>query len=156
MRGSGERKNGLSSAWERTLNFLLIDDDDICLFVHRRVLELSPYCNSMLSLKNAENAIELLRDASADDVSVPDVILLDLEMPGMNGIAFLEAFRKLRCAAERRISVVLVTSSMCERAKQYAISLGVVQCLSKPLTQEALTPVIDLIIRNNSFERFKP
>ena len=136
--------SGAPSGFNRTLNFLLIDDDDVCLFIHRRVLELTSYCNATISVKKAERAIEMLRNASSKDASFPDVILLDLEMPGMNGIAFLKALRELPFDT-RRIAVVLVTSSVCERDKQHALSLGVVQCLSKPLLEEELTPVINLL-----------
>ena len=122
----------------RKLNFLLVDDDDICLFIHRRVLDLSGYCNPAHSASNGKTALEILQHAAQGAVPVPDVILLDLEMPVMNGIAFLEAFQKLDCRNKDQIAIVLLTSSVSARDLEYARTLGVNLFLSKPLTHEAL------------------
>ena len=151
MGASSGQESSVSSKLERALDFLLIDDDDISLFINRRVVELTPYCNSTLSVKKAENALELLRGASGEHSSWPDVILLDLEMPGMNGIAFLEAFGQLPGVKDRSVAILLVTSSDCKKAKEYALSLGVMQCLAKPLTEEVLTPIINTIFLRRPF-----
>jgi CheY-like chemotaxis protein len=126
----------------RKLNFLLVDDDEICLFIHRRVLDLSGYCSSTHSASNGKTALGILDDAAQGSIPVPDVILLDLEMPIMNGIAFLEAFQKLKCPKKDQIAVVLLTSSVSGRDLAYAKTLGVSQCMSKPLTQEALDALV--------------
>jgi CheY-like chemotaxis protein len=133
----------------RLLNFLLVDDDDICLFIHRRVLELTDYCGSAHSATNGKTALEILQRCALGAMTVPDIILLDLDMPTMNGIAFLEAFRNLDCPNKNRISVVLLTSSVSEKDKEYAISLGVKECISKPLTQEALNTLVGSLYKNN-------
>lgn len=134
----------------RGLNFLLVDDDDICLFIHRRVLELTGYCGSAHSASNGKTALEILNRAAEGAMPVPDIILLDLDMPLMNGLAFLEAFRKLECANKQRIAIVLLTSSVSEKDWAYAMSLGVNQCLSKPLTQESLNAVVQSIYNSGS------
>lgn len=126
----------------RGLNFLLVDDDDICLFIHRRVLELTGYCSSAHSASNGKTALEILQRAHAGAMPLPDIILLDLEMPLMNGLAFLDAFRGLPCADKQRIAIVLLTSSVSETDRAYAMSMGVKACLSKPLTQENLNSAI--------------
>ena len=130
---------------DRRLNFLLVDDDELCLFIHRRVLELTGYCDSMRTARNGKDAIDILNGCAGGSETLPDIILLDLEMPTMNGIAFLEAFRQLDENISSRIPVVLLSSTVRERDKEYALSLGVVQCLSKPLTKDAIKAVIDLI-----------
>ena len=126
----------------RGLNFLLVDDDDICLFIHRRVLELSGYCQSAHSAGNGRTALEILNRAAIGDASWPDIILLDLEMPLMNGLAFLEAFGRMDFPDKEQVSIVLLTSSVSEKDRQYAISLGVDHYLSKPFTMEAMHGVV--------------
>lgn len=134
----------------RKLNFLLVDDDDICLFIHRRVLELSDHCNTAHSAGNGKTALEILNIAADGRAPLPDVILLDMEMPVMNGIAFLEAFQSLKCCQKERISIVLLTSSVCAKDREYAMSLGVSLFLSKPFTPEALESVIQTLFREHS------
>lgn len=129
-----QKKNGL--------NFLLVDDDDICLFIHQRVLELTGYCSTALSARNGKSALEMLQRAAQGAVPLPDIILLDLDMPLMNGLTFLEAFRDLEYPDKQRIAIVLLTSSVCERDLAYAVSMGVKQCMSKPLTRENITAFV--------------
>jgi CheY-like chemotaxis protein len=133
----------------RKLNFLLVDDDEICLFIHRRVLDLSGYCSSAYSACNGKSALEILDHATHGSIPAPDVILLDLEMPIMNGIGFLEAFQKLNSANKDRIAVVLLTSSVSRTDVEYAATLGVSHCLSKPLTQQALDALVHKLYGSN-------
>lgn len=132
----------------RKLNFLLVDDDDICQFIHRRVLDLSGYCNSAHSASNGKTALEILHHAAQGAIPLPDVILLDLEMPVMNGIAFLEAFQKLDCADKDKIAVVLLTSSVSGKDLEYARTLGVSLCLSKPLTHDSVDIAVQTLFQN--------
>lgn len=126
----------------RKLNFLLVDDDSICLFIHRRLLELAGCSNSIQSAPHGLRALELLEDAAQGKGPIPDIILLDLDMPLMNGIAFLEAFRSLPLPGKDRIAVVLLTSSLSHSDREYAMSLGVYKYLTKPFTREALDSLV--------------
>lgn len=139
---SGDSKGGMPAPLRRKLNFLLVDDDDICLFIHRRVLELSDYCNTAHSAGNGKTALEILNIAAAGGAPLPDIILLDLEMPVMNGIAFLEAFRQLDCINKEHVSIVLLTSSVSLKDREYAMSLGVSLFYSKPFNSEALEAMV--------------
>lgn len=141
--------NATAPAHSRKLNFLLVDDDDICQFIHRRVLEYSGYCGSAHSAGNGQTALEILNHAGHGPVPVPDIILLDLHMPVMDGIGFLENFQRLKCANKKDIAVVLLTSSVSQKDLNYARSLGVSHCLSKPLTQEALDVVISTLYKSD-------
>ncbi|MEX2234202.1 MAG: response regulator [Cyclobacteriaceae bacterium] len=134
----------------RGLNILLVDDDDICLFIHRRVLELSGHCASARSAGNGKSALEILHRPASGKIPVPDLILLDLEMPIMNGITFLEEFQRLDHAHHHRIAIVLLTSSVSEKDKQYAMSLGVSHYLSKPFTLEAFNTVVHSLYKVSS------
>lgn len=135
---------------ERRLNFLLVDDDNICQFIHRRVLELAGFCKSAHSASNGQTALEILNRAVAGAMPLPDIILLDLDMPFMNGIAFMETFRRMEYPNKERIAIVLLTSSVSEKDKAYAMSLGVRQCLSKPLTEESLSAVVQSIYNSGA------
>ena len=124
------------------LNILMVDDDEICLFIQRRVLELSEQCNMIQSATNGKIALELLHRAATEEHALPDIILLDLQMPVMNGTQFLEAFRCMDFSGKERIAIVLLTSSVWESDKAYAMSLGVSHYLTKPFTADALDALL--------------
>lgn len=137
-----EKPHSSPERLSRPLNFLLVDDDDICLFIHRRVLEMSGYCKSAHSAGNGRTALEILNHAAAGNGPIPDIILLDLEMPLMNGIAFLEALNALALPHKDRIAIVLLTSSVSKKDRDYALSLGASLYLTKPFTMEALHNIV--------------
>jgi CheY-like chemotaxis protein len=128
-----------------------VDDDDICLFIHRRVLELSGYSKSTYAASNGKRAIDFLQQSTTGRVPLPDVILLDLDMPLMNGISFLEAFRLLECPEKSRIAIVLLSSTVSDEDKAHAMALGAAKCLSKPLTEEALHSMIGSLRETKRF-----
>jgi CheY-like chemotaxis protein len=129
----------------RGLNVLLVDDDEICLFIHQRVLEQSGLCRRTYSAGNGRRALELLDQAQMGTLPYPDIIFLDLQMPVMDGIAFLEAFRKLDSGQKQNVPVVLLTSSVSESDRAIVASLGVRHCLAKPFTDEAFKAVLGML-----------
>ena len=120
------------------LKILMVDDDEICLFIQKRVVELSAPCCKVQTATNGKIALELLHRAAADKQSLPDIILLDLQMPVMNGTEFMEAFLRADLPGKERIAIVLLTSSVWESDKAYAMSLGVSHYLTKPFTVDSL------------------
>jgi CitB family two-component system response regulator MalR len=126
----------------KALNILLVDDDEMCVFIHSKVLELSGCCNKTKSACNGQRALEYLRDAASGSHPVPDIIFLDLQMPLMNGLDFLEAYQSLPFARKEQIAIVLLSSSVSEKDKEYAMSRGVRHYLTKPFTLDAFYSVI--------------
>lgn len=124
------------------LNVLMVDDDEICLFIQRRVVEMSGKCNTVQNAANGKIALDLLKSAAADRRPLPDLILLDLQMPIMNGTEFLQAFRSLDFPGKDRIAIVLLTSSVWESDKEYALSLGASQYLTKPFTVDVFQTLL--------------
>ena len=141
--------SALATPLSRGLNFLLVDDDNICLFIHRRVLELSGYCRSAHSAGNGRSALEILNHAATGQAPLPDIIFLDLDMPMMNGIAFMEAFNGLDLPHKGQIAIVLLTSSLCEADRERALELGASHYLTKPFTLEALHSVVTALFNCN-------
>jgi CheY-like chemotaxis protein len=115
---------------ERTLNLVLVEDDDIDVMNVRRALERAHVTNPLFVAHNGVEALELLRGRS-----VPTdrrLVLLDLNMPRMNGIEFLRELRK--DPSLRSTPVVVLTTSDDDRDKVQAYDLNVAGYLLKPVT----------------------
>lgn len=115
---------------DRTLNLVLVEDDDIDVMNVRRALERAHVTNPLFVAHNGLEALALLR---SDQVpSDRRLVLLDLNMPKMNGIEFLRELRK--DPALKATPVVVLTTSDDDRDKIQAYDLNVAGYLLKPVT----------------------
>lgn len=118
------------STADRLLNILLIEDDEVDVMNVRRAFQKNHIANPLFVAANGVDALEQLRDGK-----IPRdrrIILLDLNMPQMNGIEFL---RELRADAELKLTPVSVlTTSNDERDRIEAYNLNVAGYLLKPVT----------------------
>ncbi len=115
---------------DKTLNLVLIEDDDIDVMNVKRALERAHVTNPLFVAHNGLEGLELLR---SDKVPKDRrLVLLDLNMPKMNGIEFLGELRK--DPALRSTPVVVLTTSDDDRDKIQAYDLNVAGYLLKPVT----------------------
>ena len=123
-------------------NAILIDDDEVDLILHKRVIKRSGLFNAVRSFQYAEDALEFLRDVDREEI---DVILLDINMPRMTGLEFLaRASDEFGDDLARMIIVMLTTSLNC-RDREEAENYGMVKAfLNKPLTIEHLRSVVEI------------
>ncbi len=124
------------------IKLMLIDDDEINNFVNRKLIGLHyPNTNIELCL-SAKLALEKLNNGSN-----PDVILLDLNMPEINGWEFIGEFRKTKKA----IPIIILTSSVnyndYNKSKQYA---EVVDYIDKPLNKLKIEKIFNYVSSNSS------
>ena len=119
-------------------NVLLVDDDDIFNFLNAKTLQSLGFVNDIHTALNGKQAIDLFNDYFGGSKPLPDIILLDLNMPIMDGFSFLEAFRRLDLPGKDQVRVVIVTSSDSPNDIKRAKDLGVNQYLTKPLEAESL------------------
>lgn len=87
----------------------IIDDDPIHIFTTKRNLLNAELSDSILVLKNGKDAFEKLNEIFLNGEDLPDVILLDVNMPIWDGWDFLDAFTQLKIT--KKILIFLVTSS---------------------------------------------
>ena len=119
-------------------NVLLVDDDNIFNFLNTKILQLSGMANEIHTAVNGAEALDLLNNYYSGTSSLPDVILLDLNMPVMDGFGFLEAFKKLNLPRKENVQVIIVTSSQNPNDMIRAREMGVTRYLTKPLSEESL------------------
>jgi CheY-like chemotaxis protein len=114
----------------RMLNILLVEDDEVDVMNVRRAFQRNNIMNPLHVAGNGVEGLAMLRDGT-----VPRdrrLILLDLNMPRMNGLEFLRELR--RDPALKSTPVVVLTTSNDERDKVEAYNLNVAGYLLKPVT----------------------
>lgn len=108
---------------------LLVEDDELDIISVQRSLKKLESEYELHSAYNGIEALEMLRDSKL--ALTPDVILLDLNMPKMNGIEFLRALRA--DAALKDIKVFVMTTSSESADRDLAENLGISGFIIKPL-----------------------
>jgi CheY-like chemotaxis protein len=115
---------------EKMLNILLVEDDEVDVMNVRRAFKKNNICNPLWVAGNGLEALEMLR--ASDIPRDRRLVLLDLNMPKMNGIEFL---RELRADPELHgTPVVVLTTSDDERDRVNAYDLNVAGYILKPVT----------------------
>ncbi|WP_396602972.1 response regulator [Algibacter sp. R77976] len=130
------------------VNFMLIDDDIIDLFINEKNIEKLELNSKIKSFTSGDSAIDYLKEIATsenlNDMFVPDFILLDINMPKMNGFQFMHEFRKLSDSIEKDIKVYMLSVSnntkFIDNAKSGRFCNGFIQ---KPLTVEKLDAMIE-------------
>ncbi|SKB72338.1 response regulator [Daejeonella lutea] len=117
----------------------IIDDDPI----HQRIAQIMIAKHELFegytSYTEAELALEYLESNAKNSEALPDVILLDLNMPVIDGWDFLEAFEKFRSQLSKSINVFIVTSSVDEKDKLRSQTFSFVKgFISKPLSPDII------------------
>ena len=115
---------------DRTLNILLVEDDEIDVMTVKRAFVKAKITNPVFVAQNGVEALELLRSQSVP--ASRRVVLLDLNMPKMNGIEFLRELRNDPTLAQ--ITVIVLTTSNEDRDRVEAYELNVAGYLLKPVT----------------------
>jgi len=115
---------------DRVLNILLVEDDEVDVMNVRRAFERNNVSNPLFVAGNGLEALDMLRGDTMPKER--RLILLDLNMPKMNGIEFLQALRADPELAS--LPVVVLTTSNDDQDKIDAYNLNVAGYLLKPVT----------------------
>jgi CheY-like chemotaxis protein len=118
----------------------IIDDDDIFVFVVRKLLLKSNHFDEVINIGNGLEAIDLLIYEYETNKKLPEIIFLDLNMPVLDGWQFLDQVEKL--PFKELLRIYIISSSIdvkeIEKAKTYST---VKSFVSKPITVEWLNGV---------------
>jgi|TARA_B110000261_G_C13031171_1_gene336327 CheY-like chemotaxis protein len=119
---------------------LVIDDDKICNFLTVNALKKTGINGQIEVVINGLEAINLLKEVEI----FPDLILLDINMPIMGGLEFLNNYKTLGFLGKTKIAIY--TSSIRETDKKIAFKFpDVVKFINKPLTQEKLIDLLNKV-----------
>jgi CheY-like chemotaxis protein len=119
---------------------MLVDDNPMDNMVNGQLMTASGFAKKINSFESGKAMLDFLRSASPEEL--PEVIFLDIIMPGMDGFQFLDEFEKLDESIRKRCKVVMLSSSDSFKDLNRANKNKLVRkFLNKPLTIEMLAAV---------------
>lgn len=120
----------------------IIDDDEIYIFLIKKSLSAMGVNNEVISFLNGSDALEELTQLKNNSEELPGIILLDINMPIMDGWEFITEFRKIN--TEKKIPIYIVSSSIAnedfEKSKTFP---EILDYLSKPVELETLESILN-------------
>ena len=123
----------------------VIDDDRYFIYGISKGLRIGDYCSEVLFFDDPEDALEAIREKVEQAKEIPDVIFLDINMPGINGWEFLDELRVIQEQTSQKIKVYMVSSSVMESDMIKALSYPEVETyLTKPLSKEMLETIFHI------------
>ncbi len=117
----------------------VVDDDVVYVYGIKKMLKKNPLCKELKVFNNGFDAIEFFKDKTNNNKDIPDIIILDINMPVMDGWEFLEEFIPLQPKLGKQVIIYMVSSSIdkhdIEKAKQIS---AVSDYIVKPITEDKL------------------
>ncbi len=137
------------------LHILLVDDDEIANHLHKLLIEDLKIADQIDVASDGEEAFELIRRKyDLTDNNRDILILMDINMPGMDAFEFLEVFKSHYSKSFTNLHIALLSSSLNWKDQEKAKKFDIDEYLSKPLTQEKLHALIEMINKKNQYSKY--
>lgn len=124
----------------------IIDDDEIYVFGLKIMMKSVNFCDEIVVCENGEVALDFLKPLTSTPKGMPDVILLDINMPIMDGWQFLDEFTKIKAEKSAKTNIYMMSSSVnpvdLEKVKTYKL---ISDYLVKPLSKTALEEIVSTV-----------
>ena len=137
---------------KRIDSVLLVEDDSITNFLNERLLRKLNITDSIAIAHNGEEALNYIDDLQQEGSDLPDLILLDINMPVMDGFDFLKKYNELAPVNGKHSIVVMLTTSTNTRDMDNLLYSGNADILSKPLTEDKLLTIVHKYFMNTAYK----
>ncbi|HBH25718.1 MAG TPA: response regulator [Cytophagales bacterium] len=121
---------------------MLVDDNDTDNFISRRIIEITNFAQEVIIKNSGKGALEYLEQNRDDADKLPDIIILDINMPIVDGFVFLYEFEKFSSFVKNKCKVIILSSSDNKRDIDKIVNNeNVIKFITKPLTENALDEI---------------
>jgi len=122
----------------------IVDDDEFFAFKTKKLMRDSDFCDNTLVYSDGQDAIDALVGLLIENVKLPDIILLDLNMPRKDGWEFLDDFIKIPLEQREHCAVYITSSFVSQKNLVKAKTYDVVKAyLVKPFKEDSLKQIIE-------------
>jgi CheY-like chemotaxis protein len=127
------------------LNFIVIDDSKLDCFIAEKIIRNTGRAEQVKSFTQAAEALEYIKNNTMAG-SLKTILLVDIQMPVMNGFEFVEAFEQLPKEVVAQYYVYVLSSSINENdMNRVRYHTSVRQFLNKPLTSNTLSTILEMV-----------
>lgn len=121
----------------------MIDDDPVCNFINQTPIKsVGVHCQVIIA-QNGQQGLDHLLEENDAGRSLPDVILLDINMPVVNGFEFLQELHSLGIMQNVSERIAILSSSHSSADKRRAMALGVTSYFVKPMSADDVRKLFD-------------
>jgi CheY-like chemotaxis protein len=121
---------------------LLIDDDPINNYINKRLLEKLAIADSVKVVRNGKEGIDFIKTAcKPDEMMCPEFIILDNQMPVMDGMEFMENLNKENFINRDEVVILCLAAASTEVDIEKLKKLGVQEFTNKPLSKEIVLEI---------------
>lgn len=122
---------------------MLIDDNEVDLKINSKIINISKLFDEIIQCRSGDEAISYLSTHTDDEHNLPDFILLDIQMPEMDGFEFLDVFKKFPDKLKDKCHVAMLSSTLdFGDIKKAEANPYVIKLLKKPLFPKELEEVL--------------
>lgn len=127
-------------------NFIIIDDSRLDCFIAEKIIQNSGTYSGVKSYIEASEAYEAIKNGLIGDDSITTIIILDIQMPVMNGFQFVEVFEQLPKEIQSKYAIFLFSSSINENDKNRLDNYpSIIRFYSKPISKDIVAQMIEQI-----------
>lgn len=129
----------------KKINLLcVVDDDEIYTFLIKRIIKLAQVAENTIFFKNGQEALEFFIEHKTKPEELPELILLDINMPILDGWQFMDGFSQLASRLEKDITVYMISSSEDQDDYERAKSISRIKdFVRKPIDKDVLIELVE-------------
>ncbi len=124
-------------------HFIIIDDSQLDCFIGEKIIQNTGTFSSVKSYIQATEAYEVIKNSDPDSKDAITVIILDIQMPVMNGFQFVEAFEQLPENIKSNYAIFMFSSSINENDKNRLENHPcILKFYSKPISKDIVANIV--------------